>query len=309
MISVTRLLAAVAAVALSSAAAVPGRARAAFPGRDGEIAFTFFSEVSSGSNGDSSDYGIAAARLGGRLRVLRSCSAASPGETGGSDMESGDCSIGYGKPAFSADGRSIAFSAYPRIAIMDANGRHFHLLSKQTTGDDVNPVFSPHGGRLLFEGRPNTAARSDLYVVDVSGANLRRLTYGGASEPAWSSTGRIAFVRDGQIYVRSGRGPVRRLTGHGTSPSWSPSGRSIAFIRNRDVYVMRGDGRGVRRLTRHHVAAESGVVFSPSGNRLAFGAIQSAQVEVIDLGGRRLGAIDTGGDGSGGIDLDWQPLR
>lgn len=297
------------ALTLSGALALPGVARAAFPGRDGEIAFNYFSQRISPTNGDQQDQGLAAARIGRRSSDLRSCHATYAGEFGGSDSSSGDCSISYGKPAFSPDGSVIAFSTSAQIALMEPNGHNFRLLPRQTTAD-ANPVFSPHGGRLLFEGGRSTG-RSNLYVVNLDGSGLRQITERGASEPAWSSTGAITFVRDGQIYVTGGRRRLRRLTRlGGASPSWSPSGRSIAFIRNRDVYVMGADGSHLRRLTHHHVAEQSSVVFAPSGGRLAFGRYGiNTSVEVIDLHGHRITAIDTPSDSFQSTALDWQPLH
>jgi hypothetical protein len=77
--------------------------------------------------------------------------------------------------------------------------------------------------------------------------------------------GRIAFVRDGDIYTANANGTDQtRLTG-GSEPAWSRDGR-IAFTRQPDgVYVMNHDGSGIRLVA---ARAES-PTWSPDGQTLA----------------------------------------
>jgi dipeptidyl aminopeptidase/acylaminoacyl peptidase len=103
--------------------------------------------------------------------------------------------------------------------------------------------------------------------------------------PDWSSTGRVAFGRYGDLYCRPDceniwvtrlGGKPRRLTYRGgSSPSWSPHGTKLAFVRarsrrgvvRRDIYVVRRDGRGLGRLTRRGGDSPS---WSPDGRWIAF---------------------------------------
>lgn len=126
---------------------------------------------------------------------------------------------------------------------------------------------------------------SEIYVIDVDGAGLQRLTDhpGLDADPAWSPDGkRIAFASnrsgDMDIYVMNADGSnvVRRTeSGSSRSPAWSPDGEKIAFSSLRDgqwgIYVMSVDGDwahparvGYDRGWNTHPA------WSPDGRRIAF---------------------------------------
>ena len=93
------------------------------------------------------------------------------------------------------------------------------------------PAFSPEGAHVVF-----TRLGSGLFVVDVDGTGLRRLTSGGRdSHAAWSPDGtRIAFLRpfrtDWRVYVvPAGGGAARRLplAPPAGRPSWAPGGKHL----------------------------------------------------------------------------------
>ena len=65
-------------------------------------------------------------------------------------------------------------------------------------------------------------------------------------------------------------GGRRRLTSSTGEdyPGWSPDGRKIAFVRDGGVYVVNADGSQERRLTR--IGAFLGLAWSPDGRRIAF---------------------------------------
>ena len=52
---------------------------------------------------------------------------------------------------------------------------------------DEEPAWSPDGRKVAFVS--SRRGRTDIYVVDVDGRNLRRLTadFGNSSNPAWAS--------------------------------------------------------------------------------------------------------------------------
>ena len=109
-----------------------------------------------------------------------------------------------GDPAYSPDGTHISFDqdigdAQPTvhgIFIADANGANARRL---TTGIatkkafDTESQWSPDGSRLAFARFKNSGAvgRSAIYVVNVDGTGLRRLTSYklNATSPDWSPDG------------------------------------------------------------------------------------------------------------------------
>ena len=107
----------------------------------------------------------------------------------------------------------------------------------------------------------------NIFVIDMNGKNLVRLTQGPASDlnPAWSPDGtKIAFAssRKGNlgIYVMNadGSNPINLTqspNGGDWSPAWSPDGSRIAFNSRRDgneeIYVMNANGANLINLTQH----------------------------------------------------------
>ena len=200
-------------------------------------------------------------------------------------------------PAWSPDGTLLAFLSDLRLVVMDANGKNRRLI---TLGADWRPAWSPDGRQLavmkglslwIFDvetgkGREihgtqvsmlptwspdglQIAFRSDIfdernwdiYLIDIDGKNLRRLTThrGDDRYPAWSPDGtELAFSSDrngkSQIYIMDmiGRKKIRQLTDlpfSGKGPAWSPEGNQIAFggledndIKSLGIYVVDAKG-------------------------------------------------------------------
>ena len=82
---------------------------------------------------------------------------------------------------------------------------------------DVDPSWSPDGARLAFvSDRHDPAYHSDVFVVDVNGSNVNRLT---------------------------------SLGSYSGGPVWSPDGRQIMFSSGTGLYVMNADGSAPVRVT------------------------------------------------------------
>jgi Tol biopolymer transport system component len=175
-------------------------------------------------------------------------------------------------PAFSADGRLLAFGFGPfgQSALMLANADGSGAHAVVTSLDAEEPAFSPDGTTIAFTSY-RAGGRSDVWVVGVDGSGLRRLASGRVSSPAWSPFGTLAWVRE--VYHRTGAADEiefggRRL-GDGEDPAFSPDGRRIAFSRDGDIFSMRADGRGVRRLTRGR-DQDGAPRYAPDGRSLVF---------------------------------------
>lgn len=112
-------------------------------------------------------------------------------------------------PAFSADGRRIAFSSKrdgnTEIYLMDADGRGQRRLTRNR-GIDYAPSFSPDGRTLAFVS--DRDGNDEVYLLDLGTAAQRRLTYheGDDALPVFSPDGdRVLFIsdRDGKYRLMS----------------------------------------------------------------------------------------------------------
>jgi Tol biopolymer transport system component len=130
------------------------------------------------------------------------------------------------------------------IYTMDTDGSN---LIKLTRGN--NPSWSPDGTRIVFSfglGRFRGDV-TDIFVIDVNGANRVNLTKGRHK--------------------------------NNSVPAWSPNGTKIAFRSNRDenfdIYVMNADGKNSKNLTLH-LDSDTWPTWSPDGRKIAFESLQVA---------------------------------
>lgn len=146
------------------------------------------------------------------------------------------------EPAFSPDGRTIAFARGGDIYSIRPDGSGQRQLSSGPEIDSV-PKVAPNGRYVVFERRATADGPAALYTVGATGGGLRALTSGGNDSEA-------TFAPDGKaiVFVRS--------TAAGTEV-------------NDDVYSIKPTGSGLARLTRTGVIDEfaprffaAGIVFS-----------------------------------------------
>jgi Tol biopolymer transport system component len=185
-----------------------------------------------------------------------------------------------GSPAWSPDGRTIAFSSGGKIYLMNADGSEHRPLTKPGTAGRLRSLaWSPDGRKLAFLYAPSCQFCFNLYVVNSDGSGLRNLT----------------------AELATGSGPGIPFTGAVvTAPAWSPDGRKLAFVRlnaGRDrspVYVVRADSSGLRNLTPNVVRADGSglrnltpkpvayahLAWSPNGRKLAFVSDRDGNSEV-----------------------------
>jgi TolB protein len=139
-------------------------------------------------------------------------------------------------PTFSPDARQVAFvsdrSGNPQIYVLDLATKQARRLTNLNWCD--SPAWSPTGEWIAFAGRANRKDKMDIFLVDITGSQIRQLTHGEGSneDPTWSPDGRLlAFssTRDGrgQIEVMDADGSAPRriadIPGASSTPHWSGS--------------------------------------------------------------------------------------
>jgi len=178
-------------------------------------------------------------------------------------------------PKWSPDGTTVAFASVRNgdedVWIVKADGTGARNVTNHP-GSDSHPSWSPDGRQIVFCSTRGDGANDDIYVINLDGSGLRRLTDNGMAWdtfPSFSPDGsRILFRRllrqreneamltNSEIMVMNNDGShVVNLTRDGYFdgwPAWSPDGRRIAFSSNRSdpyqIYVMNADGSAPTRV-------------------------------------------------------------
>jgi TolB protein len=283
-------------------------AQATFPGKNGRIAFA------QAFTGDLDDLGTPTSGLSFAAPSANAENPPSSRELLYCDPNAGTgCTLSdVSSPSYSPDGKRIVFDGGDRIAIVDANGDNLTALSA-VTEDDGDPAFSPDGRRIVFTGR-NAAGGTDLYVRRIDGGAARTVV-DDAAEPAWSSRGALAWVRDRKVYVSAADGSRERLVTAGINPDWSPNGRRLLLVRpsapqriDGKVHVVRPSGRGLRAV---RGVVGSDPVWSPEGRALAFDILERGVfVKTFGRRGLRIVAESQIGDSGSHNEFHpaWRPL-
>jgi TolB protein len=224
-------------------------------------------------------------------------------------------------PSWSSDARAVAYAGYrnergPDILLSFIfTGVLQNLTKGRFPSGAQMPVFSPDGKQVLFAATSPGGSAHDLWVVNVDGSNLRRLTTHPDSEttPTWSPGGtQIAFISDRlgvgreQIFVMNadGSGLYRLPIPDNTvdRPTWAPAPfNEIAYSARTgpgyDIKVHELASGTTRQLTFGEGTNES-PAYSPSGRHLAFTSTRAGNVQVFTIGrdGNGVRQITRGGN-------------
>ena len=275
-------------------------AEATFPGRDGRIA-------ASGAFGCESRTRIVTMRRDGSDRQrLTPCRRS--------------------LPDWSADGARMLLFSPLGLSVMAADGSGLAavpLAPEPRIETTVKPSVAPGGVNLAYTRLES--GRLNVWRAGLDGGGDRRL--GRGTQPRWSPRGgliAIAGQLGGLSLIRARDGSlVRRLDGARVAAlDWAPGGRRLAYVRSTvsavDLYVIRVDGMQRKRLTHTPRVGEGDVVWSPSGERIAFVQDRRPNEETLQpsiwtmtSAGRRLRRIFNGPaehlSEADALSISWQP--
>jgi len=151
--------------------AVSGKAEAAFPGKNGKIAYV---------RNDGNDYEIYAIDGGG-----------------GDKTQLTNDNTGNYTPSYSPGGKKIAYSGSSgsrdtEIYTIDAGGGGKIQLTHNNK-DEFDPDYSPDGKRIAYTGLNRNYDKSAIYTISVRGGGKSKVTEG--SDPSYSPDGKkIAYT-------------------------------------------------------------------------------------------------------------------
>jgi len=216
-------------------------------------------------------------------------------------------------PAWSADGKKIAYTSYRGIeaGLYIYNPYEGDRKEVMTEGTNFAPAFSPDGKKLAFCST-REEGNSEIYVANSDGTSVKRVSFNNAidTSPTWSPNSReIAFTSDRggspQIYIMDAEGSnVRRASFGGSyhdAPAWSPAGDRIAYVSRVDqifdLYVLNLRTNKIIKLT-ESIARNESPSWSPDGRHIIFSSNLSGTIQLytIDYDGLNLKRLTSQGN-------------
>lgn len=262
-------------------------AGAAFPGRNGPIAFRSDAAIAKGLS-------------------THAIWTVGPGGDGARRVTKGTYPAGYLEvdysPVIFPDGRRLAYvrqlstrdftvenQIFVKSLSAPANAAGTPLLPTAVDYKVLSLAVSPDGRGLAVAAQPPPLAKAQIFSFPLDGGEMTQLTFGAgsASSPEFSPDGRLIVFSErshgkgGLFVIRPDGSEPRQLTrrpGDG-APSFSPSGDRIVFNRHANgphIFTIRPDGGRLTQLT-HGASVDRGPVFSPDGHSIVFSRSSDAR--------------------------------
>jgi Tol biopolymer transport system component len=196
-------------------------------------------------------------------------------------------------PAWSSDGKQLAYSAGGVLWVVNADGRGKHRYVAPTAG--FAPAWRPGTAQLAYlttHGSQNTDlwVAGKLWAVNVIG------------RPAWSPDGTtVAFQRDDGIYVARGPQIETRLAAIANpgAPVWSHDDARVAFATTSVVFVVPADASAPRTAVANALASVGTPAWTPGDVQLAVPFQRGVTLVRADGTGPTTGTIVAGAAGPG----------
>jgi hypothetical protein len=206
--------------------------------------------------------------------------------------------VGNQSPAWSPDGREVAFAGYaarhPQIYVIDVEGKRVRRVTHDSA-HDYAALWRPDG-QLFFVGQEDF--KNFVGTLDARGRTVKVPLAGDVD---WSpDSRRIVYTRmetptsQGEIWVANTDGSEARMIAAGAAPvawpDWSPDGQRIAYTGlsttgKSTLHVVGADGSGDTEIT--HGPQERFPDWSPDGKRIVYaeGDAQYRRLAIVNSDG------------------------
>ena len=224
-----------------------------------------------------------------------------------------------GYPAFSPDGKTLAFYGYYgkktwSIHTINVDGSERKRLTREENILDSSPTWTRDGKQILFgrvDGKEYT-----IWIMNSDGSQQRQIEGINGGGPYITKNNRLlyySYFPDPKVEICiadiDGSNSIA-LTNNDfveLHPDMSPDGTKIAFMSNRDgnfeIYTMGADGSNQTRLTFEGVNWDP--IWSPDGTRILFNSNRDGKNDIFVMNSDGSSMINITDNGAGNTHPAW----
>ncbi|NOH11947.1 MAG: hypothetical protein HND51_09905 [Chloroflexi bacterium] len=207
-------------------------------------------------------------------------------------LVSGDNGVIVGSPAWSPDGKFLAYTCNNHLCVVNFDGSGYRQVT-ESTSNRYFPNWLPDGNLIAF-GKINKEIVFNVHTLDVASGS-EELVLPGAYAASWSPDGtHIAFLKlnddlQNEMYVRSiqGGNDVKIWDFEVETFAWSSDGEYLLLSAKEEkstleheIYVIHPDGSGVVKLTENDWD-DIYPVWSPDSTQIAFSSKQFGNYDIF----------------------------